>query len=406
MNTFCVLPWIHLATHPDGNVTLCCVSDHTNLMSASKNFKNGIRQFKNLNNNSIEEIVNSDYFRETRLQFLNNEIPEACQRCFEEESNGIKSKRILSHEEFKNFNIDEARNLTSPTGLIKPNLKYVELRLGNKCNHKCRTCNPFSSSIWKDDYKKLSDELEYVTKYNTEDANFDWSVNETFWEDLYSYNEDLEQININGGEPTLIKQHWSYLNKLIEKGKTNIKLLYNINVSYVPDKALEYWRLFDQVNITCSIDDVGVRNSYIRSGSKWSVLNDNLDKLLKEDFNISVCQTLSFMNYYYIDEFAEWLETKKLNYKLHHNIVYDPNFLSPFALPLNVRKIIHKKIEKSKLSKYMIDNLKSKFSEHDNGILFMEAMRYTTYLDCIRDESFIKTFPELHNLLKEHHETY
>ena len=32
---FCVLPWIHLATHPIGTVTPCCVADMTNGVSTA-----------------------------------------------------------------------------------------------------------------------------------------------------------------------------------------------------------------------------------------------------------------------------------------------------------------------------------------------------------------------------------
>ena len=36
MNTFCVLPWIHLATHPHGGTSLCCVTDFKDGAGMSK----------------------------------------------------------------------------------------------------------------------------------------------------------------------------------------------------------------------------------------------------------------------------------------------------------------------------------------------------------------------------------
>ena len=33
--TFCPLPWTHLATHPQGELTLCCEADHTQGISES-----------------------------------------------------------------------------------------------------------------------------------------------------------------------------------------------------------------------------------------------------------------------------------------------------------------------------------------------------------------------------------
>ena len=34
-DVFCVLPWIHLATHPIGTVTPCCITDMTNAVSTA-----------------------------------------------------------------------------------------------------------------------------------------------------------------------------------------------------------------------------------------------------------------------------------------------------------------------------------------------------------------------------------
>jgi hypothetical protein len=44
------------------------------------------------------------------------------------------------------------------------------------------------------------------------------------------FNTFLKLLFINGGEPTLIKQHWAYLEKLIKAGLAeNIEIKYNIN---------------------------------------------------------------------------------------------------------------------------------------------------------------------------------
>ena len=395
MKTFCVLPWIHLATLPDGYVTLCCNSNHTNLMNASKN---GF-DLLNLNNDSIYDIINSEYFKKIRLEFLKNNIPIACKRCFDEESNKMQSKRLLSNTTFKHFNIDDAKSLTSTDGTIKPNLKFIELRLGNKCNHKCISCNPCSSSMWESDYKKMSNELDFITKYDIDQSKFDWTTSEKFWNELGLYSDNLEQIYVNGGEPTLIKEHWLYIKHLISKGKTNIKMLYSINASYLPKDSLKLWKKFKDIEITCSVDDVDERNSYIRYGSNWETINKNIDKLLEEKIDVNICQTISFLNYLYLDEFLIWLESKGLQDKFHHNIVYQPDYLSPSILPLHVRNKIHKKFEQSKY-KHKLLYLKNIFSNKDNTDKFNKAMEYINLLDKLRDKNFSKIFSELLNLIK------
>ena len=38
-DTYCPLPWQHLATHPHGGITTCCISDHTDGLNRARNFK-------------------------------------------------------------------------------------------------------------------------------------------------------------------------------------------------------------------------------------------------------------------------------------------------------------------------------------------------------------------------------
>ena len=92
-DTYCPLPWQHLATHPHGGVTLCCISDHTDGLNRARNYKEEYNEFFDLNKQNIEEHMNSDYYKEVRLDMLNNKMPKACMRCYNEEDKGIKSKR-------------------------------------------------------------------------------------------------------------------------------------------------------------------------------------------------------------------------------------------------------------------------------------------------------------------------
>lgn len=396
MKTFCVLPWIHLASHPDGNISLCCNSDHTDLMSFAKNFVDDSFVLLNLSYNTFNEIVNNDYFKKVRLQMLNGKIPRACERCFNEESKGLTSKRKKSQEEFKEFDFKTASDLTLEDGTIKPNLKFVELRLGNICNLKCRTCNPNSSKLWKSDYTTLEKHLPFVTKYDINYMNYEWISSDFFWDQLSGQFENLEQIYINGGEPTLVKKHWDFLKKLI-RYRDDIKLFYNINTTYVSNNAIDIWKKFKNIELTCSIDDIEHRNEYIRYPSNWDEISENLSKLINSGFQIVIGQTISFMNYLYIPEFKDWVNEKGLG--LHHNFVYDPIFLSPSVLPVNVRDLIHRKFEKSNLNDYEKNRLINSFSSGNEPLLLQYALEYTKLLDKLRNQSFEKSFPELSTML-------
>ena len=398
MDTFCSLPWIHLATHPDGGVTLCCISDHTNAMSRSKNFEP--LQYKSLNNDSINDVINSDYFKQTRLEMLKGIVPEACKRCFEEEKHGVRSKRIEENEKFL-FTDDLARAITAEDGTIPVNFKFVELRLGNLCNLKCRTCNPVSSTQWIKPHMEMKKDLSFITDYETK-INSNWTENDSFWQDLFEHSKDLELIYINGGEPTLVEKHWVYLEELIKRGyNKKITLWYNINMTQIPDKLIDLWQQFKKVQLTCSIDDLYERNDYLRTGSSWSVIEDNLEKVRKIPWlNTSVCQTISWLNVYYVDEFVSYMNNKGLH--THLNFVYDPKFLSVQVLPSELKDIIIK--NSTNLSSWQLNSISSQFVNENNLNLFAKGIQYNEWLDKRSLTNFNEVFPEWSKILYEYME--
>ena len=394
------MPWIHLATHPHGGVTLCCIADHTNSESRAKNFdENGNPIWLTLGKDSIDDIMNSDYYKQTRLQMLNGEVPKACERCFIEEQNGIRSKRLEENENYKDFTIENAKSITNDSGKIKVPMKFVELRLGNLCNVKCRSCNPASSTKWVKEYKELEKNFDFVTSYRWVD-DFSWIENDKFWDDLFDNSDELEMIYINGGEPTLVKKHWEYLDKLVEKDMAkNISLWYSINMTNLPPKTFDVWKKFKNVRISCSIDDIGARNLYLRYPTKWDSVLKNLNLLLGEKYlDVSVCQTISFLNVFYMDEFYDYFHNhRKLH--VHQNMVYDPEFLSPWILPLKIKQDIVDRCEKV-MDKSDFDIFKSyMMNNKSNEKLLQQGIEYNEYLDTTRKENMRETFKELFEVL-------
>jgi hypothetical protein len=347
---FCILPFIHLATHPIGTVTPCCVTDMENDMSTSK--KNGLNMF--LNKDSLSDITNSDGFKTVRKKMLNGEFPLECKTCYFCEKNNIYSKRMESNLKFKHL-IDGAIKNTNKDGELKKlNYKYIELRLGTVCNLKCITCNPFSSNRWNEDVSAFK-ETEFEKSYFKCDIRTEWFRDIKFYDELLTQCDELEEVWINGGEPTLIKEHGYFLEKLIESGKSkDINLHYSLNMTDVPDKFIEIWKKFKHVRIHLSIDDLNERNDYIRYGSKWNNIMDNFNKIIeyKDVFRIEVCQTVSAYNVFNIDNFKKMC----LDYDVivAHNYVNHPGFQHVSVIPSEMKNEILNNI------KYLRDDEKNR----------------------------------------------
>ena len=394
--TFCPLLFQHLATHPHGGVTHCCIADHRNALSSSRDTTEHGHKYYNLNNDNIIDTFNSESFRTARLQVLEGKKPKACLRCYSEEAKGMQSKRLEEIKNYPDYTLDVAELATNNEGyILDVQFDFVELRLGNVCNVACRTCNPASSSKWRNDYDKLQSALSFpLTDYNTVEG-FRWPERESFWEDLLNHSKHVKTFYINGGEPTLIKQHFKFLERLIGLGRTDIKLWYNINMTNMNEEIINLWRKFDHVKISCSIDDLGERNEYIRWPTKWEDVMQNFLRLKEEDFELDVTQTVSFMNYSNLGEFWNFFHVEH-GVWVHHNYVYDPAILSPSVLPKELRNSIHKKFHNI-FPDWKNNELTNMFGNENKYSDWEKAKQYTHALDRIRSQSIIDIFPEFNN---------
>jgi sulfatase maturation enzyme AslB (radical SAM superfamily) len=381
--TFCPLLFQHLATHPHGGVTHCCIADHRKARSSAKD---GDNRYYNLNRDTVHDTMNSETFRKARLQVLDGKMPPACMRCYSEEKKGMRSKRLEEIGNYPGYTLEVARNATDEDGYIKDvQLDFVELRLGNVCNVACRTCNPASSSKWRNDYDKLQNKLTFdITSYDTMEG-FRWPEREEFWEDLLQHCDTVKTFYINGGEPTLIKQHFKFLQRLADMGRTDVKLWYNINMTNMNEDIINIWRQFDHVKVSCSIDDLGERNEYIRYPTKWDDVMRNFLRLKEENFELDVTQTVSWMNYSTLGDFYNFFH-REHGVWVHHNYVYDPDILSPAVLPKSMREEIHSKFGNI-FEEWKLNELKNMFNGPDNESGWNRAKEYTRELDEIRGQN-------------------
>tara|TARA_B110000971_G_scaffold197835_1_gene213958 strand:+ start:748 stop:1929 length:1182 start_codon:yes stop_codon:yes gene_type:complete len=350
-DTFCVLPFTHLATHPDGEVTPCCES----------NFKprtNG--KILNLNTDSIEDIRNSDSFNQLKQDLKNGIQHSACTSCWKVEKSGLKSKRIRENDKFG------LNDFSKSYFEQKQPLINVELRLGNICNMKCLICHPGSSSKWNEDTKAFKGETDVNLKdyANKVIIPKEWYRNDTIYENMANQPE-LKNLWFNGGEPTLIKEHFNLLKKLIENGVSKkITLDYTLNGSYMPDELLMLWGEFKQVGVTISLDDIGDRVFYSRYPTNFSIVEENIKKLEMHSITYTLIPTISLLNIFNVVNIYNYFDEHFSAGNLYGiNFVNHPYFLSIGNLSNNHKKIISNNIKNSNLPSSFIAEIEHHMSE-------------------------------------------
>ena len=99
--TFCILPWIHLSTRPNGHLRLCCTANASSAGATNDKvyggevgiLKNDDGKPANLNHTDLLTAWNNDYMKGVRRQMLKGEMPPSSSKCFKEEGAGHRSKR-------------------------------------------------------------------------------------------------------------------------------------------------------------------------------------------------------------------------------------------------------------------------------------------------------------------------
>lgn len=412
--TFCVLPWTHMATWTDGSAILCCVAKNTHKY--------------NLNNNTVSEIWNSDHWKDARKKMLAGEKVDACEHCYKEESAGIRSHRIneniLWARKLGDERIEELINATDANGYLSEDLVTLDFRLGNTCNLQCVMCRPQDSSMWLNPAKKMADELQTDAKWDWKHkididvSKFEWYKKEKLWQDFESMFPNIRHMIFAGGEPLLIKEHHRLLKKLVESGYSkNIELRYHTNGTVLPEEILTLWENFKFIEVMVSMDAWGKHHDYVRYPADWNTLLENLNKLdnTGDNIDIKILCTIHALNIYYIPDFANQLLNK--NYKKigvkHHNglfhagTVHWPRYLSTQIFPREIKDKIKDKWENCGLDdikqwKEKIFNQIDYMYQEDLSNLYPQFLDYVRGLDKIRNTSFKETFPELNEIMEKH----
>jgi MoaA/NifB/PqqE/SkfB family radical SAM enzyme len=330
---FCVLPWVSLEASPIGTVRPCCLADDEIVDDTGKKF--------NLATADFADIQNSDHMQSLRQQFLDGAQPATCRKCWSEEDAGRTSKRMHTLDRLKHMGIS-----AEWTPAAKP-LMFLDLKLGNICNLKCRICGSWSSSSFA--VEEIANSVEAHSKtsfaYQMLKAGRWPRENEQFWTQIDSVLDHIRYIEFTGGEPFMIAEHFEMLQGIVDRGIAHqVEIHYNTNGTQWPADAEHIWKHFKTVEIAFSIDDLCERFEYQRTGAQWSDVQENIQRfreLRKRHANIQLqcCSTVNIFNVRYIDQLANWISVQGFDF-VYWNIMHDAPHFSVAALPDTAKQSI------------------------------------------------------------------
>ena len=459
--TFCILPWVHLSTRPDGSMRVCCTANASSVGPTNDKehggmvgvLKDDMGRPNNLNITDFESSWNSTYMRNVRQQMLNGEKPPSCIKCYKEEDAGHNSKRMWETDYWmERVDLDSLIANTKENGEVPPQLAYIDLRFGTKCQLACVMCSPHDSSGWIKDWKAIHPQIQNPSlKSNTQwrdkgsinGSSYNWHrQNPTFWQQFYDQMPHMQQIYFAGGESLIIDEHYEILEEAIRQGIAgDMELRYNSNGVEWRDDLFDLWKQFKLVRFHYSVDSIHAMNDYIRYPSEWKRTEEVfhiLDTQTSDNVEVTIACAVQALNVYYLPDFIKWKLEQRFNKVnmwpfgaglINYHFVYHPAHLNVKVLPAWFKAECRKKYEAfypwleenwrltiPTWHKYKVEYNKWREAPYGikrlNGMLsFMESEDWSVRLpemkefldlcDKQRSNSFAETFPEMKGIFDE-----
>lgn len=295
-DSFCALMVKGISITPDGVLSPCCRFGGTVEGSAA----------------TLKDDFHSPSLTSLREKMLAGERLPQCRKCYDEEDAGSRSLRQKSNDKLG----------TSPEVV----LAHIDLAISNTCNLKCRFCSPIFSSSIATDLKRLGrHDGATIFKSGFDPNSVDLSA--------------LRVLEILGGEPlleqeTLCATLQAILDAHSDPQSVEIGITTNLTFRATP-KLLDLLNRFKKTSIWFSIDAVGPLNDFIRRGSSFFRVVENLDHFVLRLPNASffVNTAVNVYNVHLLPDLVQFVRehNPRLKHRLH--FVHDPSWMAAWVLP-------------------------------------------------------------------------
>jgi MoaA/NifB/PqqE/SkfB family radical SAM enzyme len=288
-------------------------------------------------------------------------------------------------------------------------LMFLDLKLGNICNLKCRICGSWSSSTF------AAEELQHLMRNEDRKDNHHYHMlrqgawpreNQQFWSEIAGISDQIQYIEFTGGEPFMIQEHFDLLQGLVDRGlASNIEIHYNTNGTQWPEQAEDIWKHFKIVEIAFSIDDVGARFEYQRSNAVWTEVVGNIARFRalrarNSNIRLQICCTINVFNVYYLETVAQWILEQRMDF-IYWNMMHDAYFFSISSLPERAKQVIADRLLTAQVPQPVQKEFARVVDFMNRGVSLdgEQLRREIGNLDRRRSQNLVEVEPELAELI-------
>lgn len=290
-NYFCVMPFYGAEFTPKGFTTPCCL------------------------------LPKDTDIKQLQTEMLSGQRPIPCQKCWSLEDKNKISDRQLKNSAFDFYKNQDIEFIEEDCRKGKYSTQIVKLYTSNLCNSTCVTCDAVLSTAWAT-----------LSKIKTHISIDDQSISKLPL-------KEIKMLTFVGGEPFHEKKNFAILKKMIDVDNTDCFISFTTNGSTnLTAYQKDILKQFKNLNMCLSIDGIKKIFEYLRYPLSWDMLLENLEFFRKNNNNISISYTVSNLSIFYIEETLAWFNSQGISH--NYNIVYNPVYFSPNALPLNIKQYL------------------------------------------------------------------
>jgi organic radical activating enzyme len=306
-NILCAVPFVKAWVDQHGKFRNCCVADPEITSETDQNF---------------DAWWSSNKLVEFKQSLTDSVLPPACHRCVLKESVQQESFRTAVNKSIDFANTD----FSYPS--------RWDIQFGNKCNLACWTCNENSSSLITAHKKKIG---ILPTNFKNADTEFFKNWEHTRSNILKSYKiHSIVTLTIVGGEPMFSKKFLNFLQELLDLNlATRTKLEIHTNGTFYNSRIekLLSKQLWNYICVFVSADAIGTKANWLRYGSNWDTVDQNIKNFQKLVNYVEVHCVLSVLNINDLTSLKNYCDQNLL--KLQVTTLARPSFMNLSAWPLD-----------------------------------------------------------------------
>ena len=383
-DNFCIMPFVHAFVTPN-SISPCCADT------------------SNIKLNSKEQYWESSQLKNIQKNMLHNIRDEGCGICWKKEDRGYSSLRQHSNQIYSSHLDDVKHNKIADQPF------YIDLRLGNLCNLKCRMC----ISEWS---SQIAGEI-------LENPNEGWidtptqkviELDDDTWNILHKWIPYVRRVFMTGGEPTIIKRNLDYIKEINDSGHSkDVELIFTTNATNINQQFIDIGKNFKSVSFNVSVDAVGELARYIRYPSDWSTIENNLKNI---KHGVSLNTTIQWLNMTRLNEIFNYIENCGMAFGgIWFQLVTDPAYLDPIYAPKFMKEKCISDIDNflnrpflqeekyndilyGELKQSLIQTKEFLIKNMDNVQHVEEFLKRMEILDRLRGQKLFEVLPELRQL--------